>query len=309
MKSLRLGVVGYEGHGSVFTNDLNSGVGDKIGMHVTQVWHKDPIAQDVRDKYKFEVVAKPEDLIGKVDGVIIAEELPHRYRQLAEPFIRAGVRTFLNRPLAGSASDAAAILKLSRECKNPVFAASLLAVDPGVIKARDERKTFEPLKLVNVTGPSNHFWWYVPHTISALVTVLGPGVEEIETHDFAWDQEGVTFRDPLVIFFRYSKDSTVGAVRGTLQVVPPTQPDDWYGFRMKMYGHKESPEYQFMLPPPGESVWMPVYRAMSAFFREGKRPLSDAELFEVPLMLDMVRKSGVEKRAVLRKEYQELGTF
>lgn len=309
MKPLRLGVVGYEGHGSVWTNDLNGGVGDKIGMKVTKLWHREPIPEETRTKYGFEVVSKPEDLVGQVDGVIIAEELPHRYRELAEPFIRAGMKTFLNRPLAGSAKDADALLRLSRECKNPIFAASLLAVDPDVFKAREERTKFEPLKVVNVTGPSNHFWWYVPHAISALVTVLGPGIEEIQTHDFAWDQKDVTFANPLIIFYRYAKDSPVGPVRGTIQVVPCIQPDDWYGFRMKMYGHKESPEYSFMQPKPNESTWMPVYQAMSAFFREGKRPLSDQELFEVPLVLDMIKKSGLEKRPVLRKEYEPLGGF
>lgn len=308
VKPLHVGVVGYEGHGSVFTEDLNNPdthLGDRIGIKVTHVWHRAPVAKDKQAKFEFEVVEKPADLIGKVDGVMITEELPHRYRELAEPFIRAGVRTFLNRPLAGSAKDAASLLKLARECKNPIFAASLLAVDPSVMAVREERKQFEPLKVVNVTGPTNHFWWYVPHAISALVTAIGPGVEEIHTHDFAWDQEGVTFRNPLVIFFRYGNDSPVGPVRGTLQIVPQTQPEDWYGFRMKLYGHKESPEYVFFKTPAGESAWVPIYRAMIPFFREGKVPFTDAELFEVPLVLDMIRKSGVERRAVRRDEYAD----
>ena len=119
------------------------------------------------------------------------------------------MRTFLNRPLAASANDAAALLKLARECKNPIFAASLLAVDPSVMAVREERKQFEPLKIVNVTGPTNHFWWYVPHAISALVSALGSGIEEVYVHDFEWDQEGVTFRNPLVVFFRYGKDAAI----------------------------------------------------------------------------------------------------
>jgi hypothetical protein len=51
---------------------------------------------------------------------------------------------------------------------------------------------------------------------------------------------------------------------------------------------------------------MPIYRLLIDFFREGKRPISDEELLEVPLVLDMVKKSGLEKRAVLRSEYREL---
>ena len=304
-KPLGIGVVGYEGHGEVWTKDLNGGVGDAIGLRVSHVWHKTPIDEGIRKRYSLETVAQPTDLIGKVDGVIIAEELPHRYRELAEPFIRAGVRTFFNRPLAGTAADAAAILRLARECSNPVLAASLLAVDPDVLRVREERKQFEPIKIVNVTGPSDHFYWYVPHAISALVSAIGPGIEEVYCHDFAWAQEGVTFQDPLVVYFRYALDASVGPVRGTIQVVAPSQENDWYGFLMKLYGHAESPEYVFMKPIAGVSVWMPIYQAMIPFFREGKVPFSPEELFEVPLVLDMIRTSGTEKRAVTRSEYAD----
>lgn len=303
--ALRLGVIGYEGHGSVWTNDLAGPAGARAGMRVTHVWHRAPIDSAVAAEKRFEVVGNSADLIGKVDGVIISEELPHRYRELAEPFIRAGVRTFINRPLAASAEDAAAILKLSRESNNPVFAASALAVDPAVAAARGEWRQFAPLKIVNATGPSDHFWWYLPHTISMLVSALGPGIEEVQAHDFVWKEEGTTFRDPLVVFFRYGPDSAVGPARGTMQVLPQTQPGDWYGFRLKLYGRKESPEYQcFKLG--AESPWMHLYEAMARFFRTGERPFSDKELFEVPLVLDMILKSGLEKRPVRRDEYAAL---
>jgi len=302
-RPVRLGIVGYEGHGSVFADELSAGLGERIGLTVTHLWHRETLPDAVRERLRVTVVPAPTDMIGKVDGVFIAEELPQRYLELATPFVKAGVRTFLNRPLAGSAADAAELIALGRASGNPVFAASLLAVDPGVLAARRECATFAPIKVANVTGPSNHFWWYVPHAISILTTVLGPGVEEIQTHDFAWDQPGVTVRGPLVIFFRYAADSPAGPARGTIQIVPGTQPGDWYGFRLKLFGHAESPEYPFMKPEPGVSVWMPLYQAMLAFFRDGTIPFSDRELLEVPLVLDMVLRSGTEKRPVLRHEY------
>ena len=51
---------------------------------------------------------------------------------------------------------------------------------------------------------------------------------------------------------------------------------------------------------------MPIYRLLIDFFREGKRPISDQELLEVPFVLDMIKKSGLEKRAVFRSEYQDI---
>ena len=304
LKPLRMGVVGYEGHGALFARELNAGLGAKIGLAVTHVWHRDPIAPEEKGKYGFVVVSSPEEMIGKVDGVFIAETLPFRYPRLAAPFIKAGVRTFLNRPLAASAEEAAKLIKLGRDAGNPVLAASALAVDPGVLEIRRVRADFAPLKVVNVTGPSDHFWNYVPHLISALVGALGPGIEEIQTHDLSLDQEGILIRNPLIVFFRYGAASDIGPARGTLQMVPGGGSGDWYGFRMKLYGSKESPEYELFRTAEGESAWMPTYRVLMDFFSQGKRPLNDAHLFEVPLVLDMIKKSGIEKRPVLRSEYR-----
>jgi predicted dehydrogenase len=305
-RPLKIGVVGYEGHGALFTKELNSGLGARIGLIVTHVWNREPVPVEDKKKYGFIVVETPQAMIGKVDGVLITEALPFHYAELAAPFIRAAVRTFLNRPLAASAEEAARLLELSRKSKNPILAASALTVDPQVLAIRQGRDEFAPLKVVNVTGPSNHFWNYVPHVISALVSALGAGVEEVFTHDLALNQDGITIRNPLVIFFRYRQDSAVGPVRGTLQVVPGEQQGDWYGFRMKLYGRKESPEYTLFKTPEGESSWMPIYRLLVDFFKDGKRPFSDEELLEVPLVLDMVKKSGLEKRPVFRSEYQDI---
>jgi hypothetical protein len=301
-----MGVVGYEGHGSLFTKDLNSGLGAKIGLSVTHVWHREPIPQEDRDKYGFVVVGSPTDMIGKVDGVFIAEALPFRYPELAAPFIKAGVRTFLNRPLAASALEAAQLIKLGRESGNPILAASALAIDPQVMAIRQGMAEFAPLKVVNVTGPSDHFWNYLPHIISALVGALGAGIEEIQAHDLSFDGNRITIRNPLLVFFHYGPNTDVGPVRGTLQMVPSSQPGDWYGFRMKLFGRKESPDYALFRTAEGESSWMPIYRLLIDFFRDGKRPISDQELLEVPLVLDMIKKSGLENRAVFRSEYQDI---
>jgi predicted dehydrogenase len=301
---LRMGVVGYEGHGVLFARELNADMGARIGLVVSHVWHRQPILREEQEKYGFAVVASPEEMIGKVDGVFISEVLPFRYPELAAPFIKAGVRTFLNRPLAATALEAVQLLRLGREYRNPILAASALAVDPRVLEISKKRDEFAPLKIVNVTGPSDHFWNYAPHIISALVGVLGPGIEEIQAHGLSLDRDGIIIQNPLVAFFRYGSDSGVGPVRGTLQMVPGGQPGDWYGFRMKLFGRKESPDYELFQTAEGESAWLPMYRLIIGFFKQGMRPISDQELLEVPLVLDMIKKSGLENRPVFRSEYR-----
>jgi len=212
------GVVGYEGHGVLFTKELNAGLGERIGLVVTQVWHRGPVPREDRDEYGFAVVTSPEQMIGKVDGVFIAETLPFRYPELAAPFIKAGVRTFLNRPLAASAEEAARLIKLGRDSGNPVLAASALAVDPRVLEIRTRRGESAPLKIVNVTGPSDHFWNYVPHLISALVSALVRESRKFKPMTCRWTRQG---------FSSGTRSSSFSAMDRILKPAPCAAPSRW----------------------------------------------------------------------------------
>jgi len=61
---------------------------------------------------------------------------------------------------------------------------------------------------------------------------------------------------------------------------------------MKLFGRKESPDYDLFRTAEGESAWMPIYQLLSGFFKQGRRPISDQELFEIPLILDMIKKAA-----------------
>ena len=50
------------------------------------------------------------------------------HRELAEPFIKKGIPTFIDKPLALEAKDASAMVKLARRYKTPIYSTSLLAV-------------------------------------------------------------------------------------------------------------------------------------------------------------------------------------
>ena len=77
---LKLGVVGYEGHGQAFTEGLNgTELGDKLGMKVAMVW-QDPDNKkshenmlSASDKLGFRVAHTLKELEEGNDGIIIGE--------------------------------------------------------------------------------------------------------------------------------------------------------------------------------------------------------------------------------------------
>ena len=77
------------------------------GARVTHVWTDDPAdAPKVAAASRIEnVVARPEDVIGQVDAVIIGTDDGHEHVRRARPFIEAGLPMFVDKPLAINVPD------------------------------------------------------------------------------------------------------------------------------------------------------------------------------------------------------------
>jgi predicted dehydrogenase len=77
------------------------------GFQVTHAWTQD---QEVTRKLCASgriqnIVQAPEDLIGKVDGVIIARDDYENHFKLAHPFLKAGLHVFVDKPLSVDAEE------------------------------------------------------------------------------------------------------------------------------------------------------------------------------------------------------------
>ena len=75
--------------------------------HVTHVWTDNPaeaplVAAVARIPH---VVARPEDVIGEVDAVVIATDDGLDHTRRARPFVEAGLPVFVDKPLATSVDD------------------------------------------------------------------------------------------------------------------------------------------------------------------------------------------------------------
>src|SRR5687767_1448341 len=87
------------------------------------------------------LVDKPEDMIGKVDGIMIESVCGSVHLERARPFLEAGIPTWIDKPFANSTRDAEAILNLAAKKNVPVFSASSLRYTPeivDVLKSREE---------------------------------------------------------------------------------------------------------------------------------------------------------------------------
>jgi len=267
---LKIGIVGCdEGtHGKVWAELLASEGGARFGMKPVRIWDRSPeAARTLARAVGAEAVADAADAGKGVDGVMITELMPDRYRELAAPFLERGMRVFFNRPFAGSVADAHAIVKMAARHGAKVYSASALYHTQTAARALEQLDKIKPLRLFSVTGPTDHLVFYLPHAVAAMVSVLGTGVATVRALSLktgADDPARAT--GPVVVYVEYASDAPIGPARGVIQMIGPGA--TWYGFSMTMFGAGGEAE-----PIRFEVTYDHLLETMARFFRTGEEPV------------------------------------
>ena len=130
-----------------------------------------------------EIVDSIDDLLKRVDCVLLETNDGRPHLEQAIPVFKAGKPVFIDKPLAGSLPDCIALFAAAKKYNCPMFCSSSLRYGPGTQAARYEKfgrvshcQTSSPASLEK-THPD--LYWYGIHGCEALYTVLGPGCEMV----------------------------------------------------------------------------------------------------------------------------------
>lgn len=151
------------------------------GARVTHIWTDDPAdAPKVAAASLIQnVVAKPEDVIGHVDAVIIATDDGNDHIRRARPFIEAGLPVFVDKPLAINAPDLRQFVSWEKGGKK-ILSTSGMRYMPEM-KAVTERAE-EIGELRWVTSFTCKSWErYGIHALEAIAPLVGPGFVSVQT--------------------------------------------------------------------------------------------------------------------------------
>jgi hypothetical protein len=204
---LKLGIIGLSegnGHPYSWSSIINGGFDEKTMDHcgyagiplylkanratlgiedakVTHIWTQDQKLSEHIAKASLidDVVENIEDMIGKVDAVLLARDDPENHRKMAEPFILADVPLFIDKPLCASYDDLEYFKKqvdagkFIMSCSSMRYAAELFSV-------KQNFESMGKIELVNVTGKKDWIKYGV-HMLEALFTLLDdPEVENVK---------------------------------------------------------------------------------------------------------------------------------
>jgi WD40 repeat protein/predicted dehydrogenase len=222
-----------------------------------------------------EIVDSIEALLENVDVVLLEtnDGRPH-FEQLI-PVLRAGKPVFIDKPIAGSLTDAVAIFEASKKYNVPLFSSSSLRFSEGAQALRKGSAgdilgcdAYSPCSL-EATHPD--LFWYGIHGVETLFTVMGAGCKTVtrsSTPDLdvvvgIWDGGRIgTFRG-----IRKGKGGYGGTAFGTKGIVA--------------------------IGPYGG--YRPLLVEIVKFFRTGKVPITEQETLEIYAFMEAADESKRRK--------------
>ncbi len=196
-KVIRVGIIGLDtSHAPAFAKLMNDPEAkeDVAGCKVVAAYPKGspdiesstsrvPGYTEEFKKMGIEIVDSIPALLEKVDCVLLETNDGRPHLEQLLPVLKAGKPCFIDKPIAGSLTDAVAIFEAAKHYKTPIFSTSSLRYTPTAQEARSgaygviySSDAFSPASL-EATHPD--LFWYGIHGVELLFTTMGPGCESV----------------------------------------------------------------------------------------------------------------------------------
>jgi len=292
----KVGIIGLDtSHSVAFTKSLKpaDAAPQFKGYHVVAAYPKgsNDIESSVKripgyteevKKLGVEIVSSVEELLKKVDFVLLETNDGRLHLEQAMKVIKAGKPMFIDKPVAASLADVISIYAAAKQNNVPIFSSSSLRymesvqdVVKGKVGTVLGADTFSPATI----GKSHpDFFWYGIHGIEILFSVMGRGCKEVSR---------VHTNDTDIVVGRWS-DGRVGTFRGTR-----TGTHDYGG---TVYGDKGN----ICLGPFKDYDALLVQ--IIDFFKTGKSPVTPEETLEIYAFMEAADESKLKSGVTVSLE-------
>jgi predicted dehydrogenase len=223
-RSIRLGIIGLDtSHVVAFTKAFNDpgnpehvsgarvvaafkGGSPDVDASRTRI---DRFTNELRDKWKIEMVDDIPTLCQKVDGVLLESVDGRAHLEQVKSVLAANKPVFIDKPLAASYKDAVEIARLAKQAGVPWFSSSSMRFWEETQRLKSSQQ-LDSIVGCDVYGPSEiephhpDLMWYGIHAVEMLYTIMGTGCESVTR---------VHTADSDVVIGKW-KDGRLGGVRG-----------------------------------------------------------------------------------------------
>lgn len=221
-KGKRIGMIGLDtGHSVDFTKILNDPLaGNKYGGYKVvaaypkgtediEEWkNRIPAFTEEIKNQGVEIVNSIEQMLKKVDVVLLTCIDGNKHREQALPVLKAGKRLFIDKPFAGSLTDAYAIVEAAKHYNVPMFSSSSLRYIDGAQEISEGKigKIFgaDAYSPAHIEKHHPDLFWYGVHGVEILFTMMGTGCKSVKR----------TFTENTDVVVGVWNDDRIGCYRG-----------------------------------------------------------------------------------------------
>lgn len=274
-KGKRIGIIGLDTtHSIAFTKALNdpAAAAEYSGYHVVAAYpygsreielciRRIPVQTEEIKKYGVEIVDSIAKLLKMTDVILLETNDGRLHLEQALQVIQAGKPLFIDKPMAASYADAAAIFKAAEKHQIPVFSASSLRFMTAIQNINSGRygkvsgaDTYSPAT-IEKTHPD--LFWYGIHGVETLFAVMGTGCRQVSCFSTL---------DTDVVVGQWDDNRT-----GTFRGLRAGKTD----FGGTCFCEQE------IIPLGPYLGYAPLLKAIIQFFESGKPPVSSKETLEI----------------------------
>ncbi len=282
---LKAGIIGIDAHALAWTKIINDpqATGELADMTVVAGFpggspdipksmellkaQVEPVA-----KLGVKIVDSIDELLKQVDVVMILSIDGRKHLEQVRPVFAAGKPVFVDKPIAGSLTEASEIFRLAEQHKVPCFSSSSLRFAKQTANIRQEPRLGELVgcdQYAPCALEPHHpdFFWYGIHGVEPLFTIMGSGCESVtRVHTEGTDMAiGVW------------KDGRIGTFRGIRA--------GQRGYGSTVFGTKG------IVPGGGFDGYEPLIVEIIRFFKTGKPPVSAEQTLEIFAFMEAADES------------------
>ncbi len=277
-KVIRAGIIGLDtSHVVAFTKLINSTHEGPVGnIKVVAAYPGGspdlPISADriagftktLKEKFEVEIVDSIDELLKRVDVILLESVDGRPHLKQAQPVIAAGKPLFIDKPVAASLADTIEIFELAKKHRVPCFSSSSLRFSDKLQSLRGGTPEIGKIIRCDASGGISplgghpELAFYGIHGIEMLFTVMGPGCKTV-----TWQKDGLVkgeWADGRIGTF--SKGKYLVKVEGTK-------------------GKTES----------GGGSYGPLVSEIGTFFKTGKAPVAADETINLMAFIVAAQKS------------------
>jgi hypothetical protein len=213
----RIGILGLDSsHPEAFATILD----DMEAMTVSAVWDDGDVrstdyTRSFADRYNATVYDEPTDLVDSIDGVLVLTVNWDSHTSLAAPFLRAGIPTLIDKPVAGRLTDLDMLGTLAHDV--PLFGGSAIPYHPSL----DQFPTQQSGRMLCGAG-YNHPFYYGAHLTDTMRRLAGADWRSVTPTGNLGQTVNVVFENDTYATLRLDGPSEHGAF-GLLDICERTR--------------------------------------------------------------------------------------